>query len=292
MKTIVAATDFSVPSAQAVARAALLARAHRATLHLLHVPSYGQWSQGTGMFSDWFGDGNAPSLDSDRERLALIAEDVGKRHRLRPECHVVPGKAADEIAAFVVAREVDLVVLAARGIGGVRLRSVGSTALKVLWNSLVPVLMVRTPADDAYRRLLVATDLGERAAHVVERARETCPKATLTLLHAFRGEFETALSLVGATPESLKLYRAEEAQAAAARLEAHWKAIRGGTRRKAERYLAHGHPVPAVLKAAAELEADLVALGKHSGPRWEEKVIGSVVQNLVQQLRTDVLIVP
>lgn len=292
MKTILAATDFSVPSAQAVARAALLARAHGAALHLLHAPSYGQWSQGTGMFSQWFGDGNAPSLEGDRERLARVAADVGKRHRLRPEHHVIPGKAADEIAAFVAAREVDLVVLAARGAGGVRLRSVGSTALRVLWNSLVPVLMVRTPVNEAYRRLLVATDLGERAAHVVEVAREACPKASLTLLHAFRGEFETALSLVGTPPESLRLYRAEEAQAAAARLEAHWKAIRGESRRKAERFLAHGHPVPAVLKAATELEADLVALGKHSGPHWEEKVIGSVVQNLVQQLRTDVLIVP
>jgi len=58
------------------------------------------------------------------------------------------------------------------------------------------------------------------------------------------------------------------------------------------RELVHGHPVPAVLKAAGDLGAGLVVLGKHAGPHWEELVLGSVVQNLVQQLRTDVLVVP
>ncbi len=292
MKTILAATDFSLPASHGLARAAQLARAHGAALHLLYAPSHGQWSQGSGMFSAYFGDGNTPSLDTDRERLERAGDELARRFRVRAQCHVVPGKAADEIAAFARSREADLVVLAARGMGGLRLRSVGSTALKVLWSSLVPVLLVRKPVEAPYLQLLVATDLTERASHVVSVARALLPKASITLLHAFRGEFESALALVGAPVESLRLYREGEAQAAAARLEAHWQAIRGESRRQAQRQLVHGHPVSAVLKAAADLRADLVALGKHAGPRWEELVLGSVVQNLVQQLRTDVLVVP
>jgi nucleotide-binding universal stress UspA family protein len=291
MKTILAATDFSRPSGQALARAAQIARAHRAELHLLHVPSHGRWSQGTGMFSAYFGDGNALSVERDRALLERRAAELAKRFRVRAECHVVPGKPAEEIAAFASAREVDLVVVSARGTGGLRLGSVGGTALKVLWNSLVPVLMVRTAVDQPYRKLLVATDLSERSRHVAEVALAMLPKASPTILYAFRGEFETALELVGAPLDSLRLYREDEREAAAARLEAHWEAIRAGSRRASRLQLVHGHPVPAVLKAAGDLDAGLVALGKHAGPRWEELVLGSVVQNLVQQLRNDVLVV-
>lgn len=292
MKAILAATDFSRPSAHALGRAAQLARAHAAALHLLHVPSHGRWSQGTGMFSAYFGDGNALSVERDRALLERRAAELAKRFRVRAECHVVPGKPAEEIAAFARAREVDLVVVAARGTGGLRLGSVGGTALKVLWTSLVPVLMVRNAVDAPYRSALMATDLSERSRHVAEVALAMLPKASLTLLHAFRGEFETALELVGAPIDSLRMYRADESEAAAERLDAHWKALKAGSRRVVRRQLVHGHAVPAVLKAAGALGAGLVVLGKHAGPHWEELVLGSVVQNLVQQLRTDVLVVP
>ena len=292
MKTILAATDFSPSSGHALARAAQLARAHGAGLHLLHAPSHGRWSQGTGMFSAYFGDGNALSVERDRALLERRAAELGRRFRVRTECHVVPGKPAEEIAAFARAREVDLVVLAARGTGGLRLGSVGGTALKVLWTSLVPVLMVRGEVDEPYRRALVATDLSERSMHVAEFARDMLPRAALTLLYAFRGEFESALQLVGAPLDSLRMYRADEGEAAAARLETHCKSLNAGGRRAVHSRLVHGHPVPAVLKAAAEFGSGLVVLGKHGGPHWEELVLGSVVQNLVQQLRNDLLVVP
>jgi nucleotide-binding universal stress UspA family protein len=291
MKTILAATDFSSSAESALARAAQLARAHDASLHLLYVPSHGRWSQGTGMFSAYFGDGNAPSVERDRERLEKRASELARRFRVHAQCHVVPGTPADEIAAFATAREADLVVLAARGAGGLRLSSVGGTALKVLRTSLVPVLMVRGPVKEPYRRVLVATDLSERSRHVARVALEMLPKASVALVHAFRGEFESALELVGTPIDALRLYRGEEREAAAARLEAHCKAVIAGGRRKVRRELVHGHPVPAVLKAAAEFAAGLVVVGKHAGPHWEELVVGSVVQNLVQQLRTDVLVV-
>ena len=42
------------------------------------------------------------------------------------------------------------------------------------------------------------------------------------------------------------------------------------------RFIAHGHPLPAIQKAVAELQPDVVVLGKHSGPRWQEHV-GDIV---------------
>jgi nucleotide-binding universal stress UspA family protein len=292
MKTIVAATDFSAWAHYALERAAQIARASGAELHLLHVPAQGLWSQGTGMFSQYFGDGNTPALDSERERLQQAAAGLARRFRVKAQCHVVPGKAAAEIASFATARDADLVVLATRGEGGLRPSAVGGTALKVLWQSLVPVLLVRQPTETAYRKLLVATDLSERSAYVCRIACEAFPKASVSLVHAFRAEFETALELAGAETDALRQYRADVGVEAAERLKAFWSDIQSGGRRRAQRFLAHGHPVPVVLKAAADVKPDLVVLGKHAGAQWEERVLGSVVQNLLLQLKTDVLVVP
>jgi len=211
---------------------------------------------------------------------------------VRPECHVVPGRAAAEIASFALAREVDLVVIGSRGEGGLRSQAVGGTALKVLWQTLAPVLLVRKPVEIAYRRMLLATDLSERSLYVCQTALAMLPKVVPTLVHAFRGEYETTLELTGADAETLRRYQADVGADAATRLEAFWKSANADGRRRATRFVAHSHPVPAVLKAAAELKPDVVVLGKHSGPEWEERVLGSVVQNLLQQLRTDVLVVP
>ena len=292
MKTIVAATDFSASAHDALERAAQLARAHGAQLHLLHAPSHGTWSQGTGMFSHLFDDGNAPSVEQDRARLEKIGAGLKRRFRVKAECHVLPGKAAVEIAAFAQSREADLVVVASRGEGGVKRLALGSTALKVTWSTLCPVLIVREPVEAGYASMLVATDLSQRSAHVCTSAMALLPRASITLVHAFRAEFETALELVGARAEALRRYRAEEGTEAASQLEKLWAEVRGKSRRQAERVISHGHPIPVVLKAVAEYAPELVVLGKHAGPRWEEQVLGSVVQNLLQQLKTDVLVVP
>jgi nucleotide-binding universal stress UspA family protein len=291
MDRIVAATDYSAWAHYALERAAQLARASGAELHVLHSPSRGRWPQGGGVLSQYFGSGNEPSIEDERERLAAEAAGPARRFRVKPECHVLPGRPAEELSAFANAREAGLIVLGSRGESGLRPQAVGSTALKVLWQSLTPVLMVRQPVDTAYRRVLIATDLSERSLHVVRTALDVFPKAAATLLHAFRGEYETTLELIGATAEARRDYHAAEAEAAAAGLEAQRVQALGGSRRRLARFIAHSHPVPAIQKAVSELKPDVVVLGKHAGPRWQEQVLGSVVQNLVQQLKTDVLVV-
>lgn len=291
MNRIVAATDFSAWAHYALERAAQLARASGAELHVLHSPSRGRWAQGSGVLAQYFGSGNAPSIEDDRERLAAEIAGPARRFRVKPECHVLPGRPADEVSAFANAREADLIVVGSRGESGLRAQAVGSTALKMLWQSLTPVLMVRQPVDTAYRRILIATDLGERSTHVVRTGLATFPKAAATLLHAYRGEHETALELLGATADERRRYLAAEAEAAAEGLDAQCTQALDGSRRRLARFISHSHPVPAILKAAAELQPDVVVLGKHAGPQWQERVLGSVVQNLVQQLKTDVLVV-
>ena len=62
--------------------------------------------------------------------------------------------------------------------------------------------------------------------------------------------------------------------------------------RRIAEYLVPAHPVPGVLKACTELRAELVVIGRHGGPHWQERLLGSVAQNLVQQLKADTLLFP
>jgi nucleotide-binding universal stress UspA family protein len=289
MTRLLAATDFSADAQFALDRAGQLARAWNAELDLLHVPAHGLWPQGAGMLSKYLGTGNLASLEEDEQRLAGLAAALSRRFRIKAAIHVVPGRAAQEIAAFATAREADMVVMAVRGQGRTRAGAVGGTALKVLWQSLVPVLLVRTPAETAYRRVMLATDLSDRSLEGGRRVAAQWPKAGLSIVHAFRGEYETALELAGTSAAMLREYRADQALLAAEGLAQFWKQMRGDSRRRAAEFLVQGHPVPGVLKAAAELKPDLVVLGRHAGPRWEERILGSVAQNLIQQLKTDTL---
>lgn len=291
MKRITAAEDFSAWSHYAVERAAQLARAHSAALDVVYVSPHGRWSQGNGVLSQYFGGADNDSVEEERARLAQATEGVARRFRLQPECHVLPGRPADEIASFAATREADVVVLGTRGHGRLRPQAIGGTALKVLWQSLVPVLLVRQPADDAYRQVLVATDLSERSRHVCRKALDWFPKAAITMVHAFRAEHETMLQLMGAPADVQRRYVVEGATAAAEAFEQFADEVCAGDGREASRLFAHSHPMPAILKAATDLKADLVVLGKHAGTHWEERILGSVVQNLVQQLKADVLIV-
>ncbi len=292
MKRILAATDFSASAQFAVDRAAQLARAWGAELHLLHVPAYGLWPQGSGMLSKYLGGGNEPSLTQDTERLRLIASALSRRFRVKALVHVVPGRAAEEIAVFANDHEADLVVVAVRGEGRTRAGAIGSTALKVLWQSALPVLLVRTPAETAYRRVMLATDLSQRSIDACRRLFTLWPKATLSVVHAFRAEHETLLELSGATSTTLREYRAVRAQEAADGLTQFWQAACGEEPHRANEFLVQSHPVPGILKAAAERKAELIVMGRHSGPRWEERILGSVAQNLVQQLKADTLLMP
>lgn len=291
MKRIAAAADFSPWSHYALERAAQLARAHSAELDVLHVPSHGRWPQGNSVLSQYLGGADSISVDEDRVRLVQATAGIARRFKVKPECHVLPGRPAEEIASFIAAREADVVIVGTRGQGRLRPQAIGGTALKVLWQSLVPVLLVRQPADDVYRRIVVATDLGERSRHVCRTALDWFPKASVTLLHAFRAENETMLQLMGVPPDVQRSYLVDSATAEAEAFEAFAAGVCAGSNRKVARVFAHSHPMPAILKAATELKADLVVLGKHSGARWEERVLGSVVQNLLQQLKTDVLVV-
>ena len=142
VKRILVPIDFSEPSQYALWYACDLARAHDAHIDLLHVieaPTFPSFYQ-IGAVALY---GQVPDLEA-RARGALARLITEAEHPRPPMAlHVAHGHPVKEILAFVHAHEIDLVVIATRGLGRVSHFLLGSVAEKVVRRAACPVLVVR-----------------------------------------------------------------------------------------------------------------------------------------------------
>ena len=142
--TILAATDFSAASEQAVAYAASLALEFGATLHLLHVVPdpvlAAAWSEAYAYDLDMLGE----RLRRDAERQ--LAERAARIEGIVVTREALLGRPANTIVAIAAARCADLVVVGTHGRSGVSHLFMGSVAERVVRSSPCPVLTVREGA--------------------------------------------------------------------------------------------------------------------------------------------------
>ncbi|HUL96598.1 MAG TPA: universal stress protein [Usitatibacter sp.] len=145
-KHILAPTDGSALSANAVRTAAALARSLGARLTLLNVrppylPTYPDWTGLAPVMDD--ADFQAAAQRDSDEKLAAAAQVAGAEG-IVPACASVPAETPWR-AVIDKARELgcDLIVMASHGRTGVDALLLGSETTKVLTHSSIPVLVTR-----------------------------------------------------------------------------------------------------------------------------------------------------
>ncbi|MGD2114229.1 MAG: universal stress protein [Acidobacteriota bacterium] len=293
LRHVVASTDFSEPAASGVAWAREIARAHGATLHLVHAVDQ--------LDPRMLGTVGAELLAAGAEQHRDLAEEALRfaRERLDAEAREMEasGLAVTAWADFgqpsqVVLRAVhehaaDLVVTATRGFGGFRHLLLGSTAERVVQRCEVPVLSVhRGDRDGAgpIRRLLVPTDFSDDAHHALRAAVRVFrpgPGTTIHLLHVvhlppeyqvYRADGLSGMSrgLVGQAMEVAE----EEIAKVAAGLD------RDGATVETE--VTEGDPADIIVARADDREVDLIAMGTHGAGAIERLFLGTVARRVVQ----------
>lgn len=158
LKNILVATDFSEPSANALAYGRDLARAYNATLHVLHVTEdvLMRYSPEVGFA--------VPELQKDleqaarRELDAIITADDVRTLRVVPAIETATG-AATGITSYATAQQIDLIIVGTHGRGAVKQFLMGSVAERVVRTAPCPVLAVR-----AHEREFIAPDALQAAA--------------------------------------------------------------------------------------------------------------------------------
>jgi nucleotide-binding universal stress UspA family protein len=287
---VVVATDFSAAAEVAVERAAQLARTLDSELVVLHVFNDGVWRTLMNVFDVGSWRGPEPALLAREQLSRRVAGLAAGGLRVRAEC--LTGSAAGEIAAFAAATQARLLVVGQRGENAIDELVLGSTALKLLGRVAVPVLLARTPGAADYARVLVATDYSECSRRLAQALPGLLPAARCVLFNAYVVPYEGRMRLAGASDAEIESFRERERGRAEAGMAAFVANLAGSAAGRFERRLAYGFPASAILEQAVTMDADLIAIGRHGGSVAEERLLGSVTQNVLNHARRDLLLMP
>jgi len=292
---ILAATDLS-PHAQAAGRAAAaLAKAHGASLTLVHILDY---IGAEAAFHD--GSITAPLktlVDAD-------AEELTKEFGIKVDVMVTPGFADETVAA--IADQDDDVVLVVVGSLGRRKQNkwlIGSTAERISQTCTKPVLVVRDPvafvasANGAALKVVAAVEPGPASRPPLELLATWRKRAklNLTVAHIAWPQREHArLGVMGPMP--FETLHPDVAGPLNRELLAFCGTVPGldpaGT---STTYLVHpgwGRTDNHVAQLAADLDADVVVVGTHRRQGFAKLWHGSVSRGVVSDATMSVLVVP
>jgi nucleotide-binding universal stress UspA family protein len=285
LRQILCPTDFSEFSKRALDHALALARWYDARLTVLHAfPHFLPFGGEMPYF--------APGAALDAGTRSRLIEELGAfaapaaAAGVVAETRLVEGDPSERIVEEARQLQADLVVVGTHGRRGFDRLLLGSVAERVVRKAPCPVLTVCRPQEEAapvlYRRILCPLDLRgssrtlELAASLAREAR-----GRLTLLHVVEGVGDDDLAPVPFDVPAFRRYM--EADARERLAAAVPDALRAAC--QTEEHVVVGRAHREILRAARELEADLVVMGVHAGGA----PFGSTVQLVVREAPCPVL---
>lgn len=271
-RSILAVIDFSHHSGDALQRAALLCVQHRAALTLVYLACPGE----------------AHPTDA-VVRLAQHALQLRRRHAIPVRAATRVACGVDDVAAE--AKGADLVVWATTPVRGVRAWFSAHPVIRLLRACPRPVIVVHNPADQAYRRVMVAVDFSQASPGMVALGMALNPSARVELFHAVHTMTEGKLRQAQVADGAIQAWREQIQRDARNQLFTLTDSF--ATRRnRLAGTIGRGDPARQVLVQQQNNAADLVVVGKHAASGLSDFVFDSVAQRLLRHAPCDVLVVP
>lgn len=284
---ILAGTDFSPHARHAVLRGALLARESGDRLRMLHVlsaPLLSSLKSLLGMPVDIEGRLQQRAV-AELERLAA---EIERMTGVTAEAGVTTGDTVEELVE--AALETQLLILGAHGESGLRDFFLGSVAERSLRRSRRPVLVVKRPPTEPYRRVLVPVAFGPHSRAALRAAMDIAPTAEVTVFHSFALPFESTLQLAGIDDEQVEVYRTEARAEALSKIRDLIAAL-GPEGGRIGRAVEHGDAAPTILAKQAEMGSDLLVMGRRGEIPLQGVLLGSVTRHILFSSSADVLVV-
>jgi universal stress protein E len=294
-RILVAVKDARARSLPALAKAAQIARAAGAELELFHdisTPVFVEVIDMPAALKAVTRDGHRVALAA-LERLAAPLRATGLKVRTSAEWDYPANEA---IIRRALRSGADLIVTQCRARH--RLPALlGYTDWSLLRDSPVPVLMVKSPRGYRRPKILAAIDPQHRYSKPsgldqnILREAQTLGRALGTgfdVVHAFRPQ---PLAPQGSAATVSRIAGSIEARARAAARAVLDRALRGRSVPAARRHLVEAHPVDAITATAKRLPAAIVVMGAVSRRGLKRLFIGNSAEQLLDELRCDLLVV-
>jgi nucleotide-binding universal stress UspA family protein len=273
----------------AVGRAALLARHSGATVELLHVVGRLYLDLIRRLVTDQPLAIEQQLVETARAQLEHMAVGLRHEHGISINAHALVGTPHAVIGEQATALGCDLAVLGAHGENMVLDLLPGTTVQEAVRQGTGSALIVKQEPAGAYRRVLVPVDFSDYSRLALDWARPVAPDAQLYVMHAYEVPFEGRMRLVGVSQEAIERYR-ERARRTAEQELAEFIGPGADAGARMSRMARHGYPAAAILQAARDLEADLIALGASGRSGVSQWLLGSVANHVVTEAGCDVLI--
>jgi nucleotide-binding universal stress UspA family protein len=295
MNHILCPVDFSDFTAPAVEHALRLARWFNARVEVLHVVPISAFAMAGGGMVDFSQAIQDMREGATRDLANLVAPLLEEGVPI--ETKILEGDAWRSILDAAAAWPADLVVMGTHGRSGLEQLLLGSVTERVLRRATCPVLTVghvlpQLRKGPLFRRILCAADLTGSSERTLEAALSLATEndARITLLHVIAslpGEADAHASLV--LPEIAPL-RMTLTELAHAQLK---KAVPDAARQFCEvsERVETGTPWSEILRAASELDADLIVMGAHTHGAVGRMLFGSTASQIVRRAGCPVLVV-
>jgi nucleotide-binding universal stress UspA family protein len=200
--------------------------------------------------------------------------------------HAGCGNPAETILYQADRREVDLIVMASHGRGGMDRWLLGSVATKVLRGSQIPVLVIRPqeePKPPALNKIMVPLDGSDTSEKALEMALEVAKSQEAELLLYMGLSFPRT-----GFPTAVQQYVESGLKVGEEYLDEQAAKCEGVTVSTVVRDTTPGH---GIVKAAADLQADMIIMGSHGRSGVSRWILGSVTENVVQTSDLPVMVV-
>lgn len=213
---------------------------------------------------------------------------------------VLLGEPANKIMSYAVEKDVDLIIMAIRGVSGKGPRLLGNIAAKILRTTKKPVLLIRTPASDEaikqkklVKKILLPLD-GSKTG-------ESAVSTTEMLALAFNAEvalFQAGETIIVSGGFDDGEFHAEPTQQDLDRRKAfglaYLEGVKGSLKAKGLRtssILVMGPAPDVIIDHAVENSIDLIAMSTHGRSGIGRWVFGSVTNKVLHAGDTPLLVV-
>lgn len=292
MKTIIAGADVSVPSDQAIDRAAAIAAKHGSKLILVHAVANDTAVEGV-----------------DNEVLKHVGEvtqamriEVTRRLQAKLEALLAQGIDAElvspagapgeTVAALAKARGAKLIVCGTHGHTGIQRFLLGSVATAILRHAPCDVLVTRGNAGTGpFQRPLVATDFSPASRRALRNAALLTESGVpIELIHAWQlPAGSVGASFFGVDRFPWNTIRDAVVSSAKKKGNALMTEL-GDLGHPLHVSYVHGAPTPVVTHAAEAGHHDLIALGTHGHGGFRKLLLGSTAEGVIRHANCSVLV--
>lgn len=278
VQQILVAIDMSAMATESLKRAIAIASDQNAQLIVIHViePLF--------MESPL-----AKSADEEaiRQTLVKLIDRFNAEANVEYMLFIESGKAAETIMLTVKKTQVDLIVVGSHGKDDVDSDHFGSTTLKLVQRTRLPVLIIKNRVNTAYRHMLAPTNLSAHSKESILFANSLFAETTRKYLYAYETISKAQAMSYHFSDEEAEMFRAQKRSIATMALETFVNEVGPGEMTLIDYSASVNEDL---LDYIVNDDADLLVLGSKGVENLNSFVFGSTASYLVQRSPVDVLV--